>query len=165
MNPCPCGYYPDEQRCRCGEARLRHYRSRISGPVLDRMDICVEMPRVEPGDLFSRRKGDGTEEMQKRVRRAREAQKERFCGTSVAYNSQMEPAQLEKFCRLRSTEKAFLKQIFAAFPLSVRAYHKILKTARTIADLEGERDIREPHLSEAVFYRTAAAGYGEGACD
>lgn len=162
MNPCPCGYYPDEARCQCSEIQIRRYLSRISGPLLDRIDICVETARMEIKDLAGRKQGESSGQIKRRVEQARRIQKRRFKNTGIFFNAQMGPAELEKYCLLDKRGQALLTRAFDTFGLSARAYHKIMKTARTIADLEGSEVIREEHLTEAVYYRSATARYWNG---
>lgn len=158
MNPCPCGYYPDRNRCACNEAQVRKYLSAISGPILDRIDICVEVSRMEMKDLEAK-SSEGSEAMRERIARARGLQQQRFAGTDITFNAQMGPAQIKEFCRLDEKEKRFVEQAFQALKLSARAYHKILKVARTIADLDGSERIGEEHLASAIAYRSVDRKY------
>ena len=158
MNPCPCGYYPDRNRCTCNEDRVRKYLSAISGPILDRIDICVEVSRMEIKDLEENR-GESSAVMRKRILEAREMQQERFKGLGISFNAQMGPTEIGQFCVLDPKEKKFAEQAFDALKLSARAYHKILKVARTIADLEKSERIREEHLAGAIAYRSSDRKY------
>lgn len=153
MNPCPCGFYPDMGRCRCTPYEVRRYLGRISGPVLDRMDICVEAMPMEFHDIVDHERGECSEDIRKRVMAARERQKLRFAGTAIQFNGDMGAGEVEKYCKLGPDESRYMEKMFVTMKLSARAYHRILKVARTIADLAGSRDIREIHLSEAVCYR------------
>ena len=155
-NPCPCGYYPDLSRCRCTENEIHRYLGRISGPILDRFDLCVETPRVELADLQQDTEKQDTKSMRKNVLAAREAQKERFRGTDIAFNGDMSVEMIKKYCCLDAAGEHLMEQMYAAMHLSARSYHRILKTARTIADLEGEPAIREAHLQEAICFRVSA---------
>ena len=155
-NPCPCGYYPDLSRCRCTENEIHRYLGRISGPMLDRFDLCVETPRVELADLQQDTEKQDTKSMRKNVLAAREAQKERFRGTDIAFNGDMSVEMIKKYCCLDAAGEHLMEQMYAAMHLSARSYHRILKTARTIADLEGEPAIREAHLQEAICFRVSA---------
>ena len=166
MNPCRCGYYPDKSRCTCTEAQIRRYLSRVSGPFLDRIDLGVEVPAVSYSDL---RGQDGAKQkeaeecsasMKKRVERARNMQKERFKGMAIRFNSEMGPAETEEFCRLRPEDEKFLQAVYRSYGFSARGLEKILKAARTAADLDGERQIGRVHLSEAVSYRSFEKRYG-----
>lgn len=158
MNPCPCGYYPDRNRCACNEAQVRKYLSAISGPILDRIDICVEVSRMEMKDLEGK-SSESSASMRERIQGARIMQQERFKGMGISFNAQMGPAEIKRFCDLGSAEKKFAQQAFDALKLSARAYHKILKVARTIADLNGSESIEEIHLAEAIAYRSVDRKY------
>lgn len=153
-NPCPCGYYPDRNRCRCTSAQIRRYLGRISGPLLDRMDLCLTVPRARIEDIQG---GAGREESSSAVRsRVMEAcgrQKMRFRDSGIRFNAEMSPPDLDKYCRLGTREKGLLGELFEQGDMSVRAYHRIIRVARTIADLEGREDIREEHLYMAYSYR------------
>ncbi len=153
MNPCRCGYYPDRARCRCSEADVRRYLNRVSRPLLDRMDLCVEAPSVDYHAVRQGPPGEPSAAIRHRVEAAWQRQAQRFAGTGIFFNSQMSGAQLEQFCRLGAGEAALMEQAFRKLGLSARGYHRILRVARTIADLEGEEEIRERHLGEAAGYR------------
>lgn len=158
MNPCPCGYFPDRNRCACDEAKVRRYLSAISGPILDRIDICVEVARMEMKDL-DMQGGESSADMRKRIERARCMQRERFAGMDITFNAQMGPEEIKEFCKLEEKERKFAEEAFNALKLSARAYHKILKVARTIADLEGSERITEYHLAGAIAYRSTDRKY------
>ena len=158
MNPCPCGYYPDRNRCTCNEAQVRRYLSPVSGPILDRIDICVEVARMEMKDLEKKSSVNSTI-MRERIGKARKIQQLRFQGAGISFNAQMGPNQIKEFCVLGSKEKSFVEQAFNALKLSARAYHKILKVARTIADLDGSDSICEEHLAGAIAYRSVDRKY------
>lgn len=159
MNPCPCGYYPDTNRCRCRESEVRRYMGRVSGPILDRIDLCVELQAVEYASL-QEKKGENSADIRARVERARLLQEERFRGTTYHFNADVEAAHIDVFCELGAVEKRCMEQLYDSLKLSVRAYHRILKVARTIADLAGEEHISEEHLMEAAFYRPVAEYWG-----
>lgn len=159
MNPCPCGYYPDRNKCRCSRYEIDRYLHKISGPVLDRMDIVVETKKVDIAKLGDDRPGEKSACMLERILKAREMQKERFKGTSLAFNADMGPAQVRKYCPLREKEKLMMEELFSAMDLSARAYHKIIKVARTIADLEESEQIERRHLAEAACYRRTDGKY------
>ena len=161
LNPCPCGYYPDRNRCKCTPNEIRRYLGHISGPILDRIDICVEAPRVDISDLTEKTKrvNESSKTIRERVLKARQVQKERFKGTSIRFNSEMTPADIKKYCQLGFREQAFLEQAFCSMELSARAYHKILRVARTIADIDASPEIKEIHLMEAVGYRMTDGKY------
>jgi magnesium chelatase family protein len=161
LNPCPCGYYPDRNKCKCSPSEIRRYLSHISGPILDRVDICVEAPRVDIADLTVKSKSanESSLTIRERVLKARDIQNERFKGTDLRFNSDMSPKDIEKFCRLGHREEAYLENAFNTMELSARAYHKILRVARTIADIDGSDEIRQIHLMEAVGYRITDGKY------
>lgn len=163
MNPCPCGYYPDAGRCRCTPYEIHSYVSHISGPVLDRIDIRAEASPIEISQLQSGKRGPGSACMREMVMKARERQEKRYAGTHLRFNADLKPGDMEKYCPLGEEEKRLMEKIFRSMHLSARAYHKVLKVARTIADLEGSGEIGGKHLKEAVCYRTVEqGGYGDG---
>jgi magnesium chelatase family protein len=154
MNPCPCGFASDpEKECTCSMSMIKSYQKRISGPLMDRIDIHVEVPRVPFEKLSSQRTGESSEAVRRRVETARTVQRARFDGNGLHTNSDMGPAAIRQFCRLDVTGTNLLKAAMQQMHLSARAYHRILKLARTIADLAGETDIQTPHLAEAIQYR------------
>ncbi len=161
LNPCPCGYYPDRNKCKCSANEIRRYLGHISGPILDRIDICVEAPKVDIADLTlkTRKVNESSATIRERVMKARTIQEKRFEGTELRFNSEMSPADIKKYCRLGIREEAYLENVFCKMDLSARAYHKILRVARTIADIDGSEDIREIHLMEAVSYRLTDGKY------
>ena len=153
MNPCKCGYYPDRNRCRCTASELQQYRSKISGPLLDRIDLYVETAEVDIFQLDGSRKEESSEMIRKRVIKAREIQKERFRDLNITYNSEMTGDDVEKYCALGEKEKKLMEAAYKKIGLSARSYHRVLKVARTIADLDGQESISMVHLSEALSYR------------
>jgi magnesium chelatase family protein len=159
MNPCPCGYYGDPVKaCTCSQGTVTKYQKRISGPLLDRIDIHVEVPRIEYDKLSDRRTNEPSAVFQARVEAAREIQRRRFSSQPanlqpVTCNSDMRPAEVRKFCELDDTGRALMKAAMQQLQLSARAYHRVLKLARTIADLAGSEHIQPPHLAEALQYR------------
>lgn len=160
MNPCKCGYFPDKNRCRCSEPELKKYWNRLSGPLLDRMDMYVETSRIELEKLQSMGQGESSGEIRRRVMEARAVQEERFRGKSYSFNGDMEPRELEQSCALGETEKRLMELAYRRLNLSARTYHRVLKVARTIADLGHSERIREEHLSEALAYRFTERTYG-----
>jgi magnesium chelatase family protein len=153
MNPCPCGYFSTGmRRCRCTPTQIERYMAKISGPLMDRMDIHIDVPLVEFRKLRSRQNGDSSEQIRSRVQQARRIQRQRF-GHPFMTNAMMGHKQVEKFCELDSTSEMLLRQAMAEFALSARAHDKICKVARTIADLEGSESIQPAHIAEAVGYR------------
>ncbi len=162
MNPCKCGYLGDSRhQCTCTPASVNRYRSKISGPLLDRIDIQVEVASVDYDDLSSVKKGDTSAEIKERVNRTRKVQLERYKGLNIYSNSQLTAGMLEEFCPLGETENAVLKAAFDNLGLSARAHSRILKVARTIADLEGEEKISVNHIAEAIQYRSLDRKYFE----
>lgn len=162
MNPCPCGFYPDRNKCRCSQGQIRHYLGKISRPILDRFDLCAEASPVRYRDLRGIGKNESSVQIRARVERAWEIQRNRFSGTTIRYNSQMSGAELERFCKISREEEDFLERVYLVKNLSARALHKILKVSRTIADLEGSPDILRDHLCEAIGYRTLEDRYWGG---
>ena len=154
MNPCPCGYYPDMNKCRCTPFEVHHYLSHISGPILDRIDLSVEAGRIEVSQLQSGQKGESSESMRKKVMTARKKQEMRYQGSRYRFNSELAVGDLEKYCHLEKEEMEMVEKLFGTLELSARAYHKLLKVARTIADLEQSERILKEHLMEAACYQT-----------
>lgn len=154
MNPCPCGYYGDPVReCTCSPSMVSRYQRRISGPLLDRFDIHIEVPRVDYEKLTDERLGEPSAPVRSRVEAARERQRQRFAGTGLTSNADMGPAEVRQFCIVDEEGKNLLRAAMQQLQMSARAYHRILKVARTIADLVGSECIRTPHLAEAIQYR------------
>lgn len=153
MNPCRCGFFPDKNRCRCREEDIAKYWSKLSGPLLDRMDMYVETSRIELEKLQSIRPGESSARIRQRVVEARAIQEERFCNKRYSFNGDMEAGEMEKYCELGREEKRLMELAYKRLELSARTYHRTLKVARTIADLEHSERIREEHLSEALAYR------------
>jgi len=155
MNPCPCGYRGDpKHHCSCAFQTVQRYWSRISGPLLDRIDIHVEVPAVEWRELTGRVEGEPSTTIKERINRARTIQLDRLRKTGIFCNAQMKTSHLKKFCKLDVRSMGVLERAVEVLGLSARAYHRILKIARTIADLEGAADIVSSHISEAIQYRT-----------
>ncbi len=155
MNPCPCGYLGDPKRnCRCSPTQIQRYRARISGPLLDRIDLHVEAPALAVGELRAGKPGEGSVPIRERVRRARAVQERRFAGTPTHTNARMTPTQIRQYCAHDRALGDLLEQAMIQLALSARAYDRILKVARTIADLAGAEAIAAPHLLEAIQYRS-----------
>lgn len=154
MNPCPCGNYGSRtHECRCTPAQIHAYLGKLSGPLLDRIDLHVEVDGVEYSELRSGSRAETSEEVKARVERARAVQRERFAGRGITTNSQMSAADIERHCAVDEAGERLIKRAFDKMGLTARATTRILKVARTIADLEGERDIVPKHLAEAIQYR------------
>ena len=159
MNPCKCGWYGDPSgRCRCSERAVNDYRGRISGPLLDRIDIVVEVPAVHFEDLRARAEAEPSSEVKKRVDAARAIQNRRFGGRGGMCNARMGPAEMRQFCDLDEASSELMKQAFEAMGLTARSYDRILKVARTVADLEGCENIEPQHIAEAIQYRAVNLG-------
>ena len=158
MNPCKCGWYGDPSgRCRCSERDVERYRSRISGPMLDRIDIVVEVPAVHFEDLRSRAEAEPSASVKERVNAARKIQNDRFGGGSMC-NARMGPDEMRRWCDLSEESAALMKNAFEAMGLTARSYDRILKVARTVADLDGSETIAPEHIAEAIQYRAVNLG-------
>ena len=158
MNPCKCGWYGDPSgRCRCSEQSVESYRSRISGPMLDRIDIVVEVPSVHFEDLRSRAEAEPSAEVRKRVNAARAIQNRRF-GDGGMCNARMGPGEMRKYCVLSEESASLMRDAFETMGLTARSYDRILKVARTVADMEGSEQIEPQHIAEAIQYRAVNLG-------
>ena len=153
-NPCPCGYYGDPIKpCTCSSSMVTRYQKRISGPLMDRIDIHVEVPRLDYEKLSDDRFGESSEIVQKRVEAARDAQRQRFEEDELTCNADMRPKEVRIFCQLDDTGDSLMRSAMSQLQLTARAYHRVLKLSRTIADLAGEKNIAPNHLAEALQYR------------
>ena len=160
MNPCPCGYFGHPTRpCTCTPTAVTRYLTKVSGPLLDRLDIHVEVPPVEFDDLSSKEKGESSEKIRNRVNLARRRQQERYQNTSVSCNARLPSKMLEEVCGRSSEAQSILKRSFEKLGLSGRAFDRVLKVARTIADLDNSDQIQTPHVAEAVQYRSMDRKY------
>jgi magnesium chelatase family protein len=160
MNPCPCGFFNDPTReCKCTPLQIQRYVSKISGPLLDRIDIHIDVPAVKFKELVSETPSESSAAIRERVVRARGVQQERFAGEKLFSNAQMSPRLIRKHCAIDSTSKALLEKAITRLGLSARAYDRILKVSRTLADLEGKAQIETAHISEAIQYRTLDRTY------
>ena len=154
-NPCPCGYYGDPAKeCSCTPSMISRYKKRISGPLLDRIDIFVEVPRLEYEKLTDDRLGESSEAVRNRAEAARQIQRERFKGTNLTCNADMTPVEVREFCKTEPGVQSLLRAAMKQLSLSARAFHHILKLARTIADLAGSETIAPSYLAEAIQYRS-----------
>jgi len=154
MNPCPCGYYGDPlKECTCSMSTISRYQKRISGPLLDRIDIFVQVPRIEYEKLADERPAEVSERVRSRVEEARAIQRARFEGTRLTCNTEMTPVEVREFCQVEPEAQSLLRAAMKQLALSARAFHRILKLARTIADLAGAPTIGASHLAEAIQYR------------
>ena len=160
MNPCPCGYYGHPtRRCTCSPQAVRRYLSKVSGPLLDRIDLHIEVPPVEYDQLAAKAKGESSAAIRQRVNAARAVQRARFAGTGVLSNARIPTSRLKDYCPLTPAANALLKGAFERMGLSARAYDRLLKVARTIADLAGSEVIDTPHIAEAIQYRSLDRKY------
>jgi len=154
MNPCPCGYYSDPiKECTCSTSTITRYQKRLSGPLLDRIDIHVDVPRVDFDKLSSDRLGEPSKTVRNRVEMARKRQEKRLEDSNRGSNGDMIPKEIREFCPLDSECQALIRSATQQLGLSARAYHRVLKLSRTIADLVGEKDISPVHLGEALQYQ------------
>lgn len=153
MNPCPCGFYPDMNRCRCTSGEITHYLGKISQPLLERIDICTEVPAVSFSKMKKKIAGESSAQIRKRVETVQEIQRERYKKEKFCFNGELDGRKLEKYCVMTGGADKLLEQAYEQFQFSTRAYHKILKTARTIADMESSEKIKEEHICEALAYR------------
>ena len=160
MNPCPCGYFGHPTRpCTCSSSAQRQYLSRVSGPLLDRVDLHVEVPPVEYAQLAAKEPGESSASIKERVNAARQIQTRRFAGTDVRSNAHIPPGMLKQYCPLSEAAQRLMGQAFERMGLSARAYDRLLKVSRTIADLEGRDSIEAAHVAEAVQYRSLDRKY------
>ncbi len=160
MNPCPCGYFGSkEKECKCKPEQIQKYVNKISGPLLDRIDIHIEVTGIKFSKLQSNQKVENSKEIKNRVNKARKIQIERYKEYNIYSNAELTPKLIEKFCKLNNASKIILEKAFKKLGLSPRAYGRILKVARTIADLESQTEISQKHLVEAIQYRSLDRKY------
>ena len=152
-NPCKCGYYPERNRCSCSEVQVKNYLGKISGPILDRIDISVITPTVMVDDL-SKKTGETSEEIRVAIEKVRKIQEDRFFEEKFRFNSEIPPAKLDVYCKMTDKAKNVMNRAYKAYGLSVRSYHKLIRVARTIADLDDAYYIEEKHIAEALGYRS-----------
>lgn len=155
MNPCPCGFYPDLSRCTCAPGDISRYLSRVSQPFLDRMDLCVQVEALSYEDLHGEERGESSARMREKATAAAQIQAARYRQESIHFNSELKAGQIEKYCILEKAAEELLEDAFRRLRLSARSYHGIIRTARTIADLDGAVKIGVPHISEAICFRSA----------
>jgi magnesium chelatase family protein len=154
QNPCPCGFASDlQQQCTCSPSQIIKYQQRVSGPIIDRIDLQIEVPRLSFEKLTSEKVAESSRQIRQRVELAREIQQRRFASLPFMYNAEMRPQDIKEFCQIDDQGLALLKNAVNQFHLSGRAYHRTLKLARTIADLENSENIKTCHLAEALQYR------------
>lgn len=154
-NPCPCGYYPDMNRCTCSVRQIHNYNARISKPLLDRIDINVEVRKVEYSELFGGKKGSSSSEMRARVLEAQSVQRNRYRDEKIRFNSGLDTKLCESYVKLGREEREFMEYSFSRMQMSARGSIRVLRIARTIADLDGDENVGVKHLKEAVFFRNA----------
>lgn len=152
MNPCPCGFYPDYQKCKCTEEQIRKYRGKLSGPIMDRMDLILEVFAVKLEDMTKEKRGMSSEDLRMGIQKARVMQKKRY-GNHTVFNSSLSAGEIEKYIALEPGARKILELAYDKGKLSLRGYHRVLKVARTIADMEGEDVVLTHHLQEALGYR------------
>ncbi len=162
MNPCKCGYYPDMTRCTCTRQSISNYMSKISQPLLDRIDICTEASTVEYKDITSSVKSESSDVIRQRVEESHAIQRDRFWGYSFKYNSQIPANYIDKFCYLMPEERDYMEGVYESYELTARTFHKVLKVARTIADMDKSENIKISHLTEAMCYRGLDRKYFQG---
>jgi magnesium chelatase family protein len=155
MNPCPCGYFGDRVRtCRCSPQQIRQYQGKISGPLLDRIDLHIEVPSVKYRALSGKEMGESSATIKSRVNLTRDRQQKRFGNSSVMINARMTEKQIKVFCRIDEESHSLMEMAIEKLGLSARAMNRILKVSRTIADMEGRENIEPAHVAEAIQYRT-----------
>ena len=159
INPCPCGYYPDRNKCNCSITQVKRYLNKISRPLLDRIDLCVETMQINFNDMKYKRQEESSLEIRNRIIKAHKIQVERYHEDGIFFNSQLNLKGIEKYCKIQKKDEEILDKAFTKLNLSARAYHRILKVARTIADVEGSLNIERSHLSEAICYRALDQKY------
>lgn len=160
MNPCPCGYHNSKiHECNCSPYEIQRYLSKISHPLLDRIDIHLEVEEVNYDDISSDRIGESSSVIRERVKHVREIQKDRYKDEHFKYNSEIPEKLIKKYCELDSSSKKILEMAYKKYSMSARTYNKILKIARTIADMDNSDKIKEDHLLESIQYRTMGSKY------
>lgn len=153
MNPCPCGYYPDISKCTCTQSQRQRYAARISGPLLDRIDICISVDKISPRNLLDDSKSESSDSIRARIINAHNIQIDRFKGRQISFNSQMNNSDIAKYCALGKSEKKMMDTLIQKYDMSARSYFRVMKVARTIADLTGRDNISETDIAEAVRFK------------
>ena len=160
MNPCPCGYYGDKtHKCQCSPMQIQRYLNKISAPLLDRFDLHIEVPAVDFNKLSSKEKGESSHSIRQRVIAARQIQLERYKGKPIFCNSQLISEDIDTYCEITEKQKEILKKAFVMLKMSARAYSRILKVSRTLADLDASKNIQDKHIMEAIQYRSLDRDY------
>ena len=154
MNPCPCGYYPDMNKCRCTPGEVSHYLSKLSHPLLERIDLCADVPPVKFSQISGEKQGESSAVIRERVENVRKIQQKRYEKEKICFNGELSGKQIQKYCILTENALKMAKKAFELMELSARSYHRILKVSRTIADMDGEELIHERHVAEALTYKT-----------
>lgn len=154
MNPCKCGYYPDMQKCRCSSTSIERYVNRISQPLLDRIDICVAAMQIPFEELTGEYKEETSREIRERVTQTQERMQHRYRGEEFKFNSQIPAGKMKLYCKLTDVQENYMKEVYKDLNLTARSFHKILKVARTLADMEQSEEIADRHLKEAICYRS-----------
>mgnify|MGYP002622834883 CR=1 FL=1 len=163
MNPCPCGYFPDRNKCSCTPFQIRRYQQKISGPLLDRIDINMEVKPVRYDDIFTESEEENSDTIRARVEKVRWIQRQRYAEDNLSFNSQLEGKLIKKYIRLEDKVDVYFKDRLKKLELSARGIDRILKLSQTIADMAGSDKIREDHINEAIFYRNSGLfEYKEG---
>lgn len=156
QNPCPCGYLGDRlRRCSCRQSMIDSYKRKVSGPLLDRIDMQINLTRVEYDEIKQQKPGENSAKIRARVNKARKIQEIRFAGTSIQCNAQMSRREVAQFCALNQESLEIMEKYFVALHLSARSHDRVLKVARTIADLDGSENILSKHIAEAIQLRTS----------
>ena len=153
MNPCPCGYYPDMNKCRCRPGEVSHYLHKLSQPLLERIDLCADVPPVDFSQISGESQGESSAVIRERVEKVRQIQAKRYQEEKICFNGELSGKQIQKYCVLTSDALKMAENAFRIMELSARSYHRILKVSRTIADMEGEEKIHSRHVAEALTYR------------
>ncbi len=153
MNPCHCGYFPDRNRCKCSRTMIERHLNKISRPLLDRMDLCVEVQRLALSDLTTKGMEESSAQIRSRVEQTQHVQQQRFAGSGILYNSQIPVSAIEKCCPMEPEGETLLKEAFDHLELTARGYYRIIRVARTIADMEGTEQICRSHIQESLLYR------------